>query len=260
MNLHNLLVALAVLYQGDWYEIYRALSEKKYPDDKEIDALLDSVKSKTVTILDKEYPQYLKRYFMPPFVLFYYGDISLIQDPNKTLGVVGTRDPSIHGVESTTKLVEDVADRYIIVSGMAAGIDKAAHTAAINAKGKTVAILGTGIDVCYPSECKDIYEIMKEDHLILSEYPNSLIFPSKYSFPARNRIISQISKALLVTESHPKSGTFITANYMMAMNKDVMCVPSNELNNSGCNILLKEGAALVENGIDIVNVMEYFLL
>ena len=260
MNTHNLLVALAVLHQGDWGQIYRALSEKKYPDEYEVDALYNSVKAKTLTILDEGYPSYLKRYLHPPFVLFYYGDISLLRNPDIILGVVGTRKPSPYGLENTTKLVSEVANRYIIISGMAMGVDKAAHLAAINAGGKTIAVLGTGIDVCYPSECQDIYEIMKENHLVISEYPNSIIFPSQFSFPARNRIISQISNALLVTESAPKSGTFITVSHSMSMNKDIMCLPSNDLNNSGCNLLIKEGAALVENSQDIVNVMERFLL
>lgn len=257
MNIRKLLIALAVFYRGDWEQIYCALAQKRFLEDEEIDRLCDSVKAKTLTMLDAQYPEYLRKQYRPPFVLFYYGDISLIKNQEKILAVVGTRDPSEKGIEVTSNIVKDVAKRYIIVSGMAKGIDQTAHIAAMESGGKTIAVLGCGIDLYYPSECADIYKKMKREQLIISEYPND-IPPHQTHFPIRNRIIAQLGNGLLVTESKIQSGTMITVNYALLLNKEVMCVPSMDVNNSGCNLLLKEGAALIENGNDVVNAMQHF--
>lgn len=256
MNYYRIvLIALSIIYSGNWEKIMRALRHKEFPDYEFCLSLVKSIKSQVLTIFDPEYPTYLKEMFMPPFVLYYYGDISLLKDLNKNLGVVGTRHPTSHGIEATRNIVTPIAKEYVIVSGLAIGVDGLAHQIAVENEGKTIAVLGCGIDVCYPPSNKDLYDAIKENHLLLSEYPNDTP-PTEDLFPLRNRIISQLSKGLLVTESKIRSGTSITINYSLTMNKDVMCVPSSDLENSGCNKFIKEGAHLVENAEDVAYIMQ----
>ena len=139
---------------------------------------------------------------------------------------------------------------------MARGVDRIAHKSAIAANGKTIAVLGTGIDYCYPKENRDIYEEMKKNHLVLSEYP-WLVAPQKRLFPFRNRIISGLSESLLISEARVKSGTMITAGYALEQGKNIYCVPGRFDDFQGCNELIKQGAKLITNIQDILE-DEYF--
>ena len=255
MSLRDIIIAEAIVFEGDYRKILNALTSKTYMDELKANEVCKSLKCNAITIMDKEYPEYLRHMYRPPLVLFYYGDISLIEKPFNCLGVVGTREPSELKRGVTYDVVKDVCKDYIIVSGMAKGIDRVAHKSAIDNGGKTIAILGSGIDVCYPSENEDIYEEINHNHLLLSEYPN-LVTPNQDHFPFRNRLIAMLSKGILVTESAIRSGTSITVNFALTYGRDVMCVPSNDLNNSGCNAFIKQGAALVENAFDIRNIMD----
>ena len=255
MTTSEILIAEAIYYQGNWEEIVRAIRQKELLPTSDIIRMNRELKCKAITILDKEYPTYLKELYRPPLVLFYYGDISLINDPNNNLAIVGTRKPSELGTKITREITETVSKKYNIVSGLALGIDAIAHEEAIKNGGKTVAILGCGIDICYPSSNRDIYEIIKKDHLLISEYPNQTT-PSPCKFPNRNRLIAQFSKGILVTESKKKSGTSITVNYGLWYGRDIMCVPSVDFNDSGCNKFIREGAALVENAEQVLEIIE----
>ena len=255
MNIHELLVAHAIYLNGNWTEIYRVLQTKKFLPEEEIIRLLSRMRCKAITIMDPEYPEYLRQMSKPPFVLFYYGDISLINDPYNCLAVVGTRHPSECGIDITKQIVKETCKNYITVSGMATGIDRVAHETAIKHGGKTIAVLGTGIDICYPSENSDIYEIIKKNHLVISEHPEGA-YSDRLSFPLRNRIIAMISQAVLVTESKIQSGTSITVNFALRYGKNVMAVPSSDYNNSGCNLYLKQGAFLVENADDVEYILD----
>ena len=255
MNIREIIIAEAIFHDGDYDKIYRDLSTHKYFSLEEAHEICKSLKCNALTILDKEYPEYLRHMFKPPFVLFYYGNISLINDPSSALGVVGTRDPSPQKEQLTYDLVSKLCKDYIIVSGLAKGVDRTAHKAVLDNGGRTIAILGSGIDVCYPTENLDIYEQIKSGrHLLLSEYPNNSE-PASRHFPFRNRLIAMFSKGILVTESALRSGTSITVNYGLLFGRDIMCVPSNDLNNSGCNFYIKQGAALVENADDVITIM-----
>ena len=254
MTIREILIAHAIYLKGNWMEMYRILQSKKFLPDEEIIKLIAGMRCKAITIMDPEYPEYLRQMSKPPFVLFYYGDISLISDPYNCLAVVGTRLPSPTGIDVTRRIVKDISKNYVIVSGMATGIDRVAHEAAINNGGKTVAVLGTGIDICYPSENSDIYETIKKNHLVISEYPEGA-YSGKLSFPLRNRIIAMISQAVLVTESKIHSGTSITVTFALKYGKNVMAVPSSDYYDSGCNLYIKQGAYLVENAEDV----EYIL-
>lgn len=249
-SVREILIAHAIHFNGDWDKLFDSISDREYLSSEEITAANMNLKCKALTIADPEYPEYLRHAFKPPIVLFYEGDISLIQDPSKCLAVVGTRKPTEKGKAITREIVHKTCKEYITVSGLASGIDRIAHVTAIRGGGKTIAVLGSGIDYCYPTENNDIFKKIKENHLLISEYPPGSP-PNQGNFPQRNRLIAIFSKGVLITESSIRSGTSITANFGLSFGREVMCVPSDDFNNSGCNLFIKEGAALVENAEDV---------
>lgn len=256
MNSREILVYLSLKYNGDWDNIFSDISLHKEYDEKEVQAEIKIVKSNYITIVDEEYPESLRQMYKPPFVLFYYGDISLISDTHNKLGVVGTRKPSEYGKEVTERFVKELSKDFIIISGLAVGIDACAHKSAIDNKGKTVAILGNGLHSYYLNgieENSGLFEEIKKNHLVLSEYPDN-VPPKPDHFPIRNRIIAGLSDALLVTEGKIRSGTQITAHLMAYKNGNVCCVPTHVGEDSICNALISEGAFLVETPQDVYEV------
>ena len=249
---HNYLIYLAIKYRGDWDRIYLACRTKEEYDTAEINTVVNQVLSKcnAMTMLDEDYPPFLKQVRNPPIVLFYIGDKSLLYHFPYSLAVVGTRNPSSRGKEITREIVDGLPSNIIIVSGMASGIDTVAHQSAIASGHKTIAVLGCGFNYCYPSDNWDLYDMLKREYLVVSEYPPDE-GPRQSYFPARNRIISGLTSKCLVTEASLRSGTMITATFSLESGKDVMCVPSENYGDSACNLLLKEGAALVENADDV---------
>lgn len=246
----SILLYFSIKYNGDFERIYKALERKEKVCQDELNKIVMSLKCKYTTIVSKDYPNSLKNINNPPFVLYYHGNINLLDD--KTIGVIGMRVPSEYGVNATDKLVHDLVKKeYTIISGMALGVDTVAHRSALKNNGKTVAILGSGIDYCYPKRNRDIYELMKQNHLVLSEYPNDCV-PTKENFPRRNRIISGLSSAVLVTESKQHSGTMITVGFALEQGKDIFCVPSRIFDSIGCNLLIQQGAKLVNCVEDII--------
>ena len=134
---------------------------------------------------------------------------------------------------------------------MAKGVDGVAHQTAIDHHGKTIAVLGTGIEYCYPYCHKDIYEQLKKDHLVISEYP-FMTSPQRKLFPFRNRIVAGLSQAVLISEAKRKSGTMITVGYALEQGKDVYAVPSRIDDYQGCNAIIQQGAKLILNVEDII--------
>ncbi|MFV0393770.1 MAG: DNA-processing protein DprA, partial [Coprobacillaceae bacterium] len=200
--------------------------------------------------VSKDYPEALKHINCPPFVLYYYGDLEYVK--NKNIGVIGMRIPSPYGISATEKLTLDlVKHNYTIVSGMALGVDSIAHQSAIENNGKTIAVLGSGIDYCYPKRNNKIYQALKENHLIISEYPG-MVIPSPTSFPKRNRIIAGLSESVLVTEAMLKSGTMITVGHALEQGKEIFCVPGRITDYLGCNYLIQQGAKLTNKIEDIL--------
>lgn len=256
MNIREILIAEAVYYHGNWEEIVNAIRKRELLPIGDVIDINRRLKCKAITIMDEEYPEYLKELYRPPIVLFYYGDIKLIKDIRKNVAIVGTRKPSETGIGITKEITKGIAKKYNIVSGLALGIDSVAHEEAIKSGGKTIAVLGCGIDMCYPSRNREIYEEIKRNHLLVSEYPEKTA-PTQSSFPERNRLIAQFSRGIVVTESRRKSGTSITVNYGLWYNRDIMCVPSTCYNDSGCNMFIREGAALVENAKQVIESMEW---
>ena len=252
MSAREILIYLSVKHNGDWTKIYNALTKKEAGTEQEIIEANKNVKSKTLTIIDPDYPEYLKNVFKPPIVLFYYGDISLIKDYKKNVSFVGARKNSEYGQKMTQQLVSVVSEEFNIVSGMAIGIDTVAHQTAIDCGNKTIAILGSGIDFCWPPSNKNLYEHLKQRHLVISEYPGD-VAPRQECFPERNRLIAALSRSCVITEAYEKSGTSITANYALAYGRDVFCVPFLANKNSLCNRLISQGAALVETGEQVLD-------
>ena len=201
---------------------------------------------------DADYPERLREIYDPPAVLWIRGDATLLARPG--IAVVGTRQPSPYGAGMAELLSRDLANRrLVILSGMARGVDTAAHKGAIEAGGKTVAVWGTGIDVIYPKENKKLAEsIVATGGAIVSEYPLGT-FPAPQNFPIRNRILSGMSVGVLVIEAAEYSGTRITARCAMEQNRDVYAVPGNVTNKNawGPNTLIKQGAKLTATWEDV---------
>lgn len=205
-----------------------------------------------LTYNDPEYPERLRQIFDPPALLWIRGDASLLSKPS--IAVVGTRHPTPYGAGMAEMLSRDLAARGMsILSGMARGVDTAAHKGALAAKGKTIAVWGTGIDVIYPKENKSLAEqIIQTGGTIISEFPMST-FPAPQNFPKRNRIISGMSIGVLVVEAGEHSGTRVTARCALEQDRDVFAVPGNVTTKNawGPNTLIKQGAKLVATWEDV---------
>ena len=250
----KILIYLAVKYDGDPFKIINAvrLREDEHVPYSEMEKVYDSIKSKVITYLDKDFPSKLKTMFRPPLVLFYYGDITLLDDNKRRYGVVGSREYSEYGEAVTKKIVEEMGRGKVLVSGMAKGIDTIGHQAALDNKVRTIAVLGSGIDNCYPEENKELYERLKKEELVISEYPN-MSEPDKAHFPMRNRIVVALSDALIVPQinSHV-SGTTISVNLAVGSNKPVYVVPHSIFEGTVNNDLIQEGANVAESGRQIL--------
>ncbi|MBR6402059.1 MAG: DNA-processing protein DprA [Eubacterium sp.] len=206
-----------------------------------------------VTYLDEDYPEKLRDIPEYPLVLFYRGDLGITKLPY-SIGIVGSRRPSFYGLNVAEEFSGELARKGMtVVSGMAYGIDSKSHQAAMEADGKTIAVLGGGVDICYPEVNFNIYSEMCEDHLVVSEYEPGTPHVSK-NFPARNRIISGLSDGLLVVEAALRSGTLITADFALNQGKQIFAIPgrTSDILSKGSNNLIKQGAILVDSPIDIM--------
>ncbi len=219
--------------------------------------LLKKESIKLIRIIDKEYPLNLKSIFCPPPVIYVKGEIKEIDQV--AIAVVGARMATVYGKAMTQKLCKELAYSGItVVSGMARGIDSVAHQTMIESDGRTIAVLGCGVDIIYPPENKNLYRAISEHGAVISEFPLGTK-PEKFNFPRRNRLISGLSLGTLVIEAGEKSGSLITANYALEEGREVFAVPGNVLSkqSSGTNNLIKRGEAkLVENAEGIIEELE----
>src|SRR5271154_2722075 len=208
--------------------------------------------ARIISLSDPEYPSRLKEIYDPPVVLFVKGSVEVLAQPG--IAMVGTRHPTPYGSGMAERLSTDLAARgLVIISGLARGIDTASHRGAVAAKGKTIAVLGTGIDVMYPKENTRLTEqIVALGGALISEFPVGT-FPAPQNFPIRNRIISGMSAGVLVVEAAEYSGTRITSRLALEQNRDVYAVPGNVTNKNswGPNTLIKQGAKLVATWEDV---------
>lgn len=209
-----------------------------------------------LTLADALYPPFLKSLHDPPPVLYCKGDCNLLSLPS--IALVGSRRPTLYGERVTRQLSGELASSgMVIVSGLARGIDTIAHCGTLAVKGKTVAVLGSGILKLYPPENKKLAESIAEQGLLLSEFP--LHFPPEPgNFPRRNRIIAGLSLGTVVIEADEKSGALITAHLACEQGKDVFAVPGpiHSARSRGPHRLIRQGAKLVENSNDILDELE----
>lgn len=206
----------------------------------------------SISILDKDYPIELKEMYNPPVLLFYQGDRTLLSKPK--LGIVGARTASQIGTKSVQKIVQELGNQFVIVSGLARGIDTAAHLATLKNGGKTIAVIGTGLNSYYPKENKELQDYIASHHLLLSEYePDTK--PLKYHFPARNRIIAGLSQGIIVAEAKVRSGSLITCERALESGRDVFAIPGSILDgkSDGCHQLIQDGAKCITSGLDILS-------
>jgi DNA processing protein len=201
---------------------------------------------------DPAYPRQLLEIYDPPAVLRVRGDVEALSRPG--IAIVGTRHPTPYGLGMAERLACDLAARgLIILSGMARGVDSAAHRGAVNARAKTVAVFGTGIDIIYPRENQKLSEqILAHGGTLISEFPMGAA-PTPQNFPIRNRVISGLSRGVLVVEAGEYSGTRITARCALEQCREVFAVPGNVTNKLawGPNTLIKQGAKLVATWEDV---------
>lgn len=206
-----------------------------------------------VTIYDKEYPNKLRNIYDPPVTLFAKGNVDILNDDS--IAIVGCRNCSEYGAKVAQKIAYELGKNNIsVVSGMAKGIDSYAHIGCLNAKGKTIAVLGGGLDRIYPKENIKLYnDIIELGGVILSEYVIGTK-PDKINFPARNRIISGLSDGVVIVEAKQKSGTLITVDFALEQGKNIFVVPGNitSSNSIGTNELIKQGAKCITCVNDIL--------
>ncbi|MGH9582642.1 MAG: DNA-processing protein DprA, partial [Bryobacteraceae bacterium] len=205
-----------------------------------------------ISIHDSRYPARLREIFDPPIALFARGRWELLNA--HAIAVVGTRNPTPYGMAATERLTGDLAKAGLaIISGMARGIDAAAHKTALREKADTIAVLGCGVDVLYPAGSRKLYDDIAQSGLLLSEFPmGAPAFPQ--NFPIRNRIVSGLSLGVLIVEGAQHSGSAITARLAMDQSREVFAVPGNITSKMswGPNLLIKQGAKLVQEWNDVV--------
>lgn len=210
-----------------------------------------------VTVKDSQYPKLLNEIYSPPALLYVKG--KLPENPAFSVAVVGTRKTTAYGRQITPQIVKELAQTgIIIVSGLALGIDALAHQSCLEAKGTTIAVLGCGPDEIYPSTNRGLgQQILEKNGAIISEYPLGTR-PLKQHFPARNRIISGLTRGVLVIEGDKDSGSLITARCALEQNREVFAVPGNVYSKTsiGPNNLIKMGAKAVTGALDIIDALD----
>lgn len=208
-----------------------------------------------ISINDKQYPEKLKNIYDPPVIIFAKGNMKLLNE--KAVAIVGSRETNEYGKKQAYEISYNLSKNNItIVSGLAKGIDEMAHLGALNANKNTIAVIGTGHDIVYPKENKNIYGNIIKDGLVISEYLVGTK-PMPKNFPMRNRIVAAIADAVLVIQARKNSGAIITADFALEYGKNIYALPGNVDNfySEGSNLLIKEGANVI---INYKNILEDF--
>lgn len=229
------------------------LKRKAFPRaEKELAAVRKIDGCSLVNWTEPEYPQTLLQIYDPPVLLYIRGDTQVLNLPS--LSIVGTRRPTVYGTQMAQRLGRELAARgLVIASGMARGIDAIAHQGAMDAHGRAIGVLGTGIDVCYPKENKKLYEKVLERGAIISEFPLRT-HPAPENFPVRNRIVAGLPLGVVIVEGAQYSGSLITARLAMEFGREVFGVPGNVTQpvSFAPNQLIKQGAKLVTSAEDVI--------
>ncbi|HEU5382488.1 MAG TPA: DNA-processing protein DprA [Ktedonobacteraceae bacterium] len=263
---------LAAAWRADSQELTRAGLQQKTLDGFlaqrvkiEPERELERLERQQVSILtwrDPAYPALLREIEASPPVIYLRGELK--EADRFALAVVGTRNASSYGQQVTERLVTELARGQVtVVSGLALGIDAIAHASALHAGGRTLAVLACGLDVVYPSKNRGLAQRICESGqgALISEYPLG-VRPESGNFPARNRIISGLSQGVLITEAPTKSGALITTSFALKQGRDVFAVPGSIFSSrsTGTNVLIRDGARLVQDVQDILNALNLFML
>lgn len=228
---------------------------KNLEPDKIIEEL-QKEKINFLTIFDKNYPQLLKEIYNPPIIIYYKGDANILTN-EYLLSIVGTRKITNYGKSVLENFIPYLINyNFVITSGLALGTDACAHQLTVDNSGQTIAVLGSGLDMVYPrANLKLADEILEKNGLIVSEFPLGTQ-PLKQNFPYRNRIISGLSPATLITEADIKSGAMITAKYALEQNREVLALPGEIIKNqsSGTNKLIQSGAKIITEINDVLEI------
>ncbi len=218
---------------------------------------LDKINAKLISLWDAEYPSLLKKIYDPPLLLYTKGIFS--DKDNYSIAAVGTRNPTNYGKVQTERIISELALQGItIVSGLARGIDSIAHQTALKNGSRTIAVIGSGLDVVYPPENKNLFNKISENGLIISEYPLGTK-PDAQNFPRRNRIISGLSLGVIVFETAINGGAMQTAHFALDQNREVFAIPGNlgVRQSEGTNLLIQKGEAeLLINAEDVLNELQ----
>lgn len=220
--------------------------------EKELATIRGIENLRLVNWTDPEYPRTLREIYDPPTLLYVRGNADVLNQP--TVGIVGTRRPTLYGTQMAERLGRELAARGVtVVSGMARGIDAISHQGAMAVNGRAIGVLGTGVNICYPKENKKLYEKVLERGAIISEFPLGT-HPSPENFPVRNRIVAGMPVGVVVVEGAQYSGSLITARLAMEFGREVFAVPGNVTQpvSFAPNLLIRQGAKLVTNGEDVI--------
>ena len=249
------------LIEGIYAHHIEKLRNKSLKRAEEIYEECLALKIDIFTIYDDIYPENLKNISDPPVLLYSKGRFPDLRNI-PVVGVVGSRRPSNYGIKMAEKISEDLGKRgFVIISGMARGIDTGAHRGAVKSESTTIAVLGCGVDVLYPPENGVIKELIEQNGAVISEFaPGTSPMPTH--FPVRNRIVSGISNAVLVVEGKASSGSTITANLAKDQGREVFCLPGNVDNplSTASHRLIRDGARLVTGAEDIIADLGYMLV
>ena len=215
---------------------------------------------KSISFFSERYPESLKNIAQPPLALFYEGNIDFLEYPS--IAMVGARLATPYASQVLYQFIPKlVLENLVIVSGLAKGVDRLSHELAILAGGKTIGVIGCGLDRCYPKEVSNLFQEMKQKQLVLSEYPLGTPI-KKHHFPMRNRIIAGLTQGTCVIEAKERSGSLITAQLALDNGKEVFAIPGEILSgqSSGCHRLIQDGAKCVYRMEDILEELPQYCL
>ena len=254
MNGNDVLLHLSEITGGSWEAIAEHIRSRTPLTAEDVESTRKKVPTPFITFLDMEngkYPEDFREVARPPFVLYYQGNLELIAKREKCVAIIGSREASPYGLSMARKLSEDLAKNgYTVVSGLAKGVDAAALEAAVP-YGKAVGVLGNGLGKYYPTINKELQKRIASQGLLLTEYPYDTP-PEAKNFPSRNRIIAFLSSIVVVAEAKPRSGTLLTVAFAIDAGRDVGAVPYRADEESACNRLIQDGAAMILSAEDVM--------